>query len=477
MAAEHYTTGIGATLYKVHVEGGEVGLVGRQIATKPLIRFGQIVSFIITYSRCLSPDLPRHQLSDEPSRHPPFTSSTAPVVVQRAASCTVKCFVSPSGNGQRPDIMYISGRRNGDKNGPQINRDVPATNYLCNKGDHKYKADYRFHELRCHGFGIEGEELSVMKELSICPFEKLGKVLSKCKRLMNPCNSNSQLFKMLSLRTRQSCLTERPGDDYSDGPIRRTCQLFTLSPQSGKTTLYAVTTPSSVVTALRMRSLVTKHNTAIVYLCLPKRPWQFGSILAWMRCKDNVAQEMARSARWQECSIKTAFPYVVETYSATYLTTSADKSSLEMRHLALERCIATATWTKQGTAVNPSDNARLSNEAAKQRLRKSGYPQIFDFTHSHKDNELKLGPAEVLFNCQYMDESAQARISGVRISMDQPARSMVNIQGVQMPWLTESTQSQPVGGLHEISHTEGRSRLFCPVFQAIIVARISSPSP
>lgn len=34
MAAEHYTTGIGATLYKVHVEGGEVGLVGRQIATK-----------------------------------------------------------------------------------------------------------------------------------------------------------------------------------------------------------------------------------------------------------------------------------------------------------------------------------------------------------------------------------------------------------------------------------------------------------
>lgn len=104
----------------------------------------------------------------------------------------------------------------------------------------------------------------------------------------------------------QSCLTERPGDDYSDGPIRRTCRLFTLSPQSGKTTLYAVTTPSSVVTALRMRSLVTKHNTAIVYLCLPKRPWQFESILAWMTCKDNVAQEMARSARWQECSIKTA---------------------------------------------------------------------------------------------------------------------------------------------------------------------------
>ncbi|RDH27243.1 hypothetical protein BDQ94DRAFT_163768 [Aspergillus welwitschiae] len=436
MAAEHYTTGIGATLYKVHVEGGEVGLVGRQIATK---------------------------LSGEPSRYPPFTSSTAPVVVQRAASCTVKYFVSPSGNGQRPDIMYISGRRNGDKNGPRINR------------DHKYKADYRFHELRCHGFGIEGEELSVMKELSICPFENLferakggGKVLSKCKRLMNPCNSNSQLFKMLSLRTRQSCLTERPGDDYSNGPIRRTCQLFTLSPQSGKTTLYAVTTPSSVVTPLRMRSLVTIHNTAIVYLFLPKRPWQFGSILAWMRCKDNVAQEMARSTRWQECSIKTAL---------TYLTTSADKSSLEMRHLALKRCIATATWTKQGPAVNPSDNARLSNEAAKQRLRKSGYPQIFDFTHSHKDNELKLGPAELLFNCQYMDESAQARISGVRISMDQPARSMVNIQGVQMPWLTESTQSQPVGGLHEISHTEGRSRLFCPVFQAIIVARISSLSP
>ncbi|RDK41427.1 hypothetical protein M752DRAFT_26651 [Aspergillus phoenicis ATCC 13157] len=125
MAAEHYTTGIGATLYKVHVEGGEVGLVGRQIATKPLIRFGQIVTFIITYSRCLSPDLPRHQLSDEPSRHPPFTSSTAPVVVQRAASCTVKYFVRPSGNGQRPDIMYILGRRNGDENG---------SIYLCYNG-------------------------------------------------------------------------------------------------------------------------------------------------------------------------------------------------------------------------------------------------------------------------------------------------------------------------------------------------------
>lgn len=96
-----------------------------------------------------------------------------------------------------------------------------------------------------------------------------------------------------------------------------------------------------------------------------------------LRCKRDTFAKTSENSRWllhSRLSQKagTTFsdscsPYVVETYSA-----------LEMRHLALERCIATATWTKQGTAVNPSDNARLSNEAAKQRLRKSGYPQIFD---------------------------------------------------------------------------------------------------
>lgn len=82
--------------------------------------------------------------------------------------CVIMAPIFPNCCSQRLQIGHVL-----DMGGRRINRDVPATNYLCNKGDHKYKADYSFHELRCHGFGIEGEELSVMKELSICPFENL----------------------------------------------------------------------------------------------------------------------------------------------------------------------------------------------------------------------------------------------------------------------------------------------------------------
>lgn len=55
----------------------------------PSRQLRQIVSPIIPYgSRGLSPDLPHHQLSGEPSQHPPLTSNTAPTRVYRVASCT-----------------------------------------------------------------------------------------------------------------------------------------------------------------------------------------------------------------------------------------------------------------------------------------------------------------------------------------------------------------------------------------------------
>lgn len=61
----------------------------------PSRQLRQIVSPIIPHSsRCLSPDLPHHQLSDESSQHPPLTSNTAPIVVHRAVSCTTKYFVT-----------------------------------------------------------------------------------------------------------------------------------------------------------------------------------------------------------------------------------------------------------------------------------------------------------------------------------------------------------------------------------------------